>query len=104
MVTGHIPGPESWSNGGPEVAAITADLLVTEFALSDNWLNKHNIVPETEDKLLMQALQGAHDTGSCWTRRGGEVRASPGACRIGQKTRGLLKIPWPRSCSCCKRK
>ena len=41
------------------MAAITADLLVTEFALSENWLNKHNIVPETEDKLLMQALQGA---------------------------------------------
>ncbi len=59
MVSGHIPGPETWSNGGPEVAAITADLLVTEFALSENWLNKHNIVPETEDKLLMQALQGA---------------------------------------------
>ena len=59
MMEGHIPGPETWSSAGPEVAAITADVLVTEFSLSDNWLNRHNIVPETEDKLLMQALQGA---------------------------------------------
>ena len=35
------------------------DILVSEYSLSDNWLNRHGIVPETEEQLLMQALQGA---------------------------------------------
>ncbi len=59
MLEGHIPGPETWSQAGPEIAAMTADVLVSEFALSDNWLNRHGIAAETEDKMLMQALQGA---------------------------------------------
>lgn len=59
LIEGHIPGPETWSQAEPEVAALTADVLVTEFALSDNWLNRHGIAPETEDMLLKQAVQGA---------------------------------------------
>lgn len=56
---GEIPGPETWSHAGPEVAAITADMLVSEFSLSENWRLRHGIIPETEDQLLIQALQGA---------------------------------------------
>ena len=59
MLEGEIPGPDFWSQFSPEVAAITADILVSEYSLSDNWLNRHGIVPETEEQLLMQALQGA---------------------------------------------
>ena len=59
MLEGHIPGPDAWSQADPEIAALTADVLVTEFALSDNWLKRHGIAAETEDKMLMQALQGA---------------------------------------------
>ena len=56
---GQIPGPETWSQGDPEVAAMTADILVSEFTLSDNWENRHGIIPETESELLLTALQGA---------------------------------------------
>jgi DNA primase len=56
---GQIPGPETWSQGDPKVAAMTADILVSEFTLSDNWENRHGIIPETESELLLTALQGA---------------------------------------------
>lgn len=59
MVEGHIPGPEVWNQAGPEVSALTADVLVSEFNLSENWRLRHGIIPETEDLMLEQAVKGA---------------------------------------------
>lgn len=59
MVEGHIPSAEDLGINDPEVMALTADLLVSEYRLSDNWLNRHGIEPETEEHQLKRALQGA---------------------------------------------
>jgi len=87
MKEGRIPGPEIWAQSGPEVAAMTADILVTEFTLSDNWENRHGIIPETEAELLLPALQGAlyrllldeaRRDGQRITSRLGELAEDPG--------------------------
>jgi hypothetical protein len=59
ILNGHIPGPEDLGMGDPEVAELTADVLVTEFTLSKNWLERHGIEPETEEHQLKRALEGA---------------------------------------------
>lgn len=59
MSMGEVPGAEHWSQASPEVAAVTADILVSEYTLSENWYNRHRILPETEDTMLLKALQGA---------------------------------------------
>jgi DNA primase len=59
IVAGHIPGPEDLGMGDPEVAELTADVLVSEFTLSKNWLERHGIEPETEEHQLKRALESA---------------------------------------------
>ena len=59
MVGGRIPLAEDLGLNDPEVMTLTADLLVTEFTLSNNWLERHGIQPETEEDQLKEALQGA---------------------------------------------
>ena len=59
MVGGRIPLAEDLGLNDPEVMSLTADLLVTEFTLSSNWLERHGIQPETEEDQLKVALQGA---------------------------------------------
>lgn len=59
LLLGEVPDAARWSQSTPEIAAITADMLVNEFSLSENWYNRHGIIPETEDQMLLQAVQGA---------------------------------------------
>ena len=59
MIGGRIPLAEDLGLNDPEVMTLTADLLVTEFTLSSNWLERHGIQPETEEDQLKAALQGA---------------------------------------------
>jgi hypothetical protein len=44
------------NNEKPEIAALFADLMTTPYELSQNWVLKHKIYPETEEfKLLTEA-------------------------------------------------
>ena len=36
-----------------------ADLAISEFSLSENWLERHSIRPETEEQNLKEAMRGA---------------------------------------------
>ena len=59
MLQGHIPDAEDMGRTEPDMAALTADLVVSEYVLSDNWSARHGIEPETEEQQLKRALQGA---------------------------------------------
>lgn len=55
---GKFPATNAFSHhSNPKVAEATADLLAERYVLSDNWEDRHQIYPETEDMKLDKAVR-----------------------------------------------